>query len=268
MNNRRRDGLESHPTLHCSHTPTLRSFTLIELLVVVAIIAILASMLLPALKSARLSAKNAQFVSNLKQVTVAMHLYASDHGDRFISFLESTSGTTIASTHWHYRIGPYVNDPVSNPNYAAPEVIRRSLLHDPLDESIYAPWNRPVRNVALNGTSFGDEAWTPSYYVMGASNRKLASIQYPSELMLIGPGCAANAPGSSGTEWGGAARITSYDFVVNGLIDWYHRFNNGGSYAFADGHIEYKTKDWVYREAVKDHPSRTSRFFDTSAKNP
>jgi prepilin-type N-terminal cleavage/methylation domain-containing protein len=77
-------------------TPTKRSpgaFTLIELLVVLAIIALLAAMLLPALATAKERAQRAECLSNLRQLAIGMTGYAGDNLDYVVSAKPSDGDT-------------------------------------------------------------------------------------------------------------------------------------------------------------------------------
>jgi prepilin-type N-terminal cleavage/methylation domain-containing protein len=81
-----------------------RAFTLIELLVVIAIIAILAAILFPVFAQAKVAAKKASSLSNVKQQGTSVMIYTTDMDDTFpLGFGAATSGTT--TTHywstWH-----------------------------------------------------------------------------------------------------------------------------------------------------------------------
>ncbi len=64
---------------------TRKGFTLIELLVVIAIIAILAAILFPVFARAREKARQTSCLSNMKQIALAITMYASDYDETYAS---------------------------------------------------------------------------------------------------------------------------------------------------------------------------------------
>jgi prepilin-type N-terminal cleavage/methylation domain-containing protein/prepilin-type processing-associated H-X9-DG protein len=102
-----------------------RAFTLIELLVVIAIIAILAAILFPVFAQAKLAAKKAASLSNVKQITLASLIYMSDYDDYFVPYsdnnfdsacgIPAASGTgscidnlATAAPSWDLLLQPYM----------------------------------------------------------------------------------------------------------------------------------------------------------------
>ena len=71
-----------------------RYFSLVELLVVIAVIAILAGLLLPALNQARRKAQSISCLTNQKQTFLALNAYADDHDEMFPVVHSGTFGIT------------------------------------------------------------------------------------------------------------------------------------------------------------------------------
>src|SRR5690242_17964083 len=80
------------------------AFTMIELLVIIAIIAILAAMLFPALNSARDTAKKAACLNNIRQWGTAITLFAGDNNGLYP---EVPKGSAYSG--WYDYVYPYLN---------------------------------------------------------------------------------------------------------------------------------------------------------------
>jgi len=88
--------------------PKPKAFTLIELLVVIATIAILMAILSPALRRARESARTVVCQNHLRQWSLCLDMYTSDHDTKFMPGIDEDWPTGRYS--WIYTLMPYYED--------------------------------------------------------------------------------------------------------------------------------------------------------------
>lgn len=102
-----------------------RGFTLIELLVVISIIALLASLIAPAVQSARRTARKAECMNNIRQLGLAMQSFSSANNGQLPSLVgpstfSNSSGTTLTlSVGWPIQLLPAMDNAATLKNLRA-----------------------------------------------------------------------------------------------------------------------------------------------------
>ena len=115
-------------------------FTLIELLVVISIIALLISILLPALRSARDTARATVCLSGMRQIGMAFLLYTQDYRGRYPIADINADRVSGDWDNWAFLISEYLNDNreiYRCPLYDGPVSNERTYMTNGTEESGY-----------------------------------------------------------------------------------------------------------------------------------
>ncbi len=121
------------PFISCHRKSNLQAgFTLVELLTVIAVIAILAAILFPVIRSVRQKSNTMECASNLRQIHVALNLFANDNNGE-LPFLNDP-GQELWGSKWQQRIEPYCSPESRTTSSATQRAVTESVYWCPSQE--------------------------------------------------------------------------------------------------------------------------------------
>jgi len=215
------------------------AFTLMEMLVVIAVIAILAALLFPAIRAAKARAKRMACLNNLRQISLGMRMYADDHHDT----LPNTPSTN-SPLHWYgYKtlMKSYVGLNCASSS-------KDQLFACPAD--VFCYWGSPTGAVYVPHGFHETPATDHSSYYFNADN----SYDYTLPGEATNPVTGGGWPGIAGRTIGSikdpAKTLLVFDAITIRPYSWHQPkgrppFNDAWNVAaFVDGHANYLKIYW------------------------
>ncbi|MBQ7256948.1 MAG: prepilin-type N-terminal cleavage/methylation domain-containing protein [Abditibacteriota bacterium] len=241
-----------------------KGFTLIELLVVIAIIAILAAILFPVFAQAREKARQANCLSNLKQIGTAIVMYASDNHETYnVSYngynenYHPTNYVDYPRCYYNSILYPYTK---SWQIYYCPS---SWISYNKADDENTQILNGLGGNYCVNADVFGIQhdpnQWIPA--------KKEAQIKSPSNVVAIYEACVWEMNDSAWANSGayqcylpgqGLAGVTPNSALTGEALNDFNngRHNEGLNLCYCDGHAAFEKSTTIYS------------WMNTTSKNP
>ena len=191
---------------------TKRAFTLIELLVVVAIIAILAGLLLPALSRAKDTARRTSCVSNLRQVNLAIRFYVDDFADSLPVLPDPNPYPNGVGAYYKQLVKGYLG-------LTGPAAPNEKVFICPTDPNFHTQPGHAFASYTFNGYETGPND------ISRITGKKLSSIKSPVKAVLAG-----EVPAFFGGSW---------HPLINGAYP-----DAKNVLGFVDGHVAFTKIYW------------------------
>jgi len=196
-----------------------RGFTLVELLVVISIIGLLIGLSVPALSKARENARRTKCLSNVRQLRIALQMYADSHDGR-VPPRDYDAGAV-----WVDRLEPY---------YASRKLLRCPTDGKKADQSYLL--NGFIDYFVMHSFRGNWDEFFGAYKQGGFQGIRLSDIPKPAETITIGEKRADSDDDAYMDIWPAQYGSDHLTEVAHGK----HRSgagerNGGSNYAFADG---------------------------------
>lgn len=229
-----------------------KAFTLIELLVVVSIIALLVSILLPALGKAREHAKQVVCSTHLNQIGAAINLYMAEKSSGRYPQQRSPLGTWSSANekvgHWWQQVVPYINNEFQSPNpNAARATVGNCPNHttkDKVSTTGYVTTNNQYSYV-------GNSNLITDWFTSKQPAVQAGTVKLPSEKVIVYE-CHTNSwMPYIGVWWGGWLKYPFY--YQTGVGNENQTHGQVSNFLFCDNHVAS-----MHGDKVKDREQHWS----------
>lgn len=230
-----------------------RNFSLIELLIVIAIIAILASLLLPALNAARERARSAKCLNNIKQHAFGFFQYSDDNR----GFMPVSEDSSMAGHYmWRIQIARYIGVTLAEPLYDSSGKVTATnrLLVQGWTSRIFFCDSTPVAEYNRATLYSYGISYLYDYkagWGFGKANppwknpHKLSDIKRkPASETLLNGETSDYVPSSSVWQY---QHVLTHNLTSPDWMEWIGNRHNGGiNVSWSDGHAGWMSRAALY----------------------